>query len=167
MVSKFDLANGRLPHLILLYIFYIISYIYIIYYISFRYIVVGTDSFSYLVWWVLAYLASQTNHSGYRQGGSFCYKLVRFIEISRDSLDRRLNKGKTLREGVKKKTQLLADMSAKLWPTFSGKKKKKKNFFRLFYTYTNPTGMLWNGQFLYKKDIVVVDLPDSCIQNMI
>jgi len=30
------------------------------------YIVVGTDSFSYLVWWVLAYLASQTNHSGYR-----------------------------------------------------------------------------------------------------
>ena len=36
--------------------------------------------------------------------------------------------------------------------------------FSPFYTYINRTGMLWNGQF--KKKWVVVDLPDSCIQNM-
>jgi len=29
-------------------------------------IICGSDPFSYLVWWVTSYIASQTNHSGYR-----------------------------------------------------------------------------------------------------
>jgi len=30
------------------------------------YILFGADAFSYLIWWLISYLGSQTNHSGYR-----------------------------------------------------------------------------------------------------
>lgn len=29
-------------------------------------IIIGSDPFSYLYWWIISYIASQTNHSGYR-----------------------------------------------------------------------------------------------------
>lgn len=29
-------------------------------------LIFGSDPFSYLIWWIISYLASQTNHSGYR-----------------------------------------------------------------------------------------------------
>lgn len=29
-------------------------------------LILGSDPFSYLIWWIISYLASQTNHSGYR-----------------------------------------------------------------------------------------------------
>ena len=31
-------------------------------------VIFGSDPFSYLLWWILVYLGSQTNHSGYRWG---------------------------------------------------------------------------------------------------
>ena len=31
-------------------------------------VIFGSDPFSYLLWWILVYLGSQTNHSGYRCG---------------------------------------------------------------------------------------------------
>jgi len=38
-------------------------------------LIFGSDPFTYLIWWILVYLGSQSNHSGYRWKfeGSFSY----------------------------------------------------------------------------------------------